>query len=191
MGMGTGFRKRKTCKRYDIPGDAHELTFSCYKNQSFLLEKRTCIWLAEAIETARVKHDFHLWAWVFMPGHVHLLIYPTKERYSISVILQSIKQPVGRKEIARAKKTDTERLHLMTTGLASPPFRFWQEGGGHDRNLNSAKAVRATVDYVHLNPVRVGLVKNPEDWQWSSARQWMGAESDILRVDLDTFDPGP
>ncbi len=188
--MSNDYGKRKTCKRYDIPGDSHELNFSCYKNQPFLLERRTCIWLAEAIEAARKKHVFALWAWVFMPTHVHLLIWPTTQYYSIAKILQSVKQPVGRREITRAKKGDTERLQLMTTGLAAPPFRFWQEGGGYDRNLNTANAIRAILEYIHMNPVRKNLVESPEDWEWSSARQWMGIESQTLRVDFDSYDPG-
>ncbi|OHB61113.1 MAG: hypothetical protein A2167_08085 [Planctomycetes bacterium RBG_13_46_10] len=68
---------KKKCKRYNISGHAHELTFSCYRNQKFLLSDRTCQWLIESIEKAKVKHNFSLWAFVFMPDHVHLLIKPT------------------------------------------------------------------------------------------------------------------
>jgi putative transposase len=82
---------KKSCKRYNIPGHAHELTFSCYKNQKFLLSDRTCQWLIDSIEKAREKHNFSLWAFVFMPDHVHLLIKPMDEDYNISNILKDIK----------------------------------------------------------------------------------------------------
>ncbi len=77
----------KKCKRYNNPGHAHELTFSCYRNQKFLLSERVCKWLIESIEKAREKNKFSLWAYVFMPDHVHLLIQPTIEQYNISNIL--------------------------------------------------------------------------------------------------------
>jgi len=47
--------------------------------------------------------------------------------------------------------------------------RFWQRGGGYDRNFTSLRAVRRVVDYIHRNPVRRGLVDSAADWPWSSA----------------------
>ena len=49
-------------------------------------------------------------------------------------------------------------------------FRFWQAGGGFDRNLCNPKAIHSSVNYIEYNPVRAGLVNAPEEWQWSSAR---------------------
>ena len=43
------------------------------------------------------------------------------------------------------------------------------------------------VNYIHLNPVRAGLVARAEDYRWSSARCWSGravVEDEPLRVDL-------
>ena len=49
-------------------------------------------------------------------------------------------------------------------------FRYWQEGPGYDRNLESEAAVLAAIDYIHLNPVRRKLGENAIDWKWSSIR---------------------
>ena len=51
-------------------------------------------------------------------------------------------------------------------------LRFWQRGGGYDRNLWSAREIRRKIDYIHANPVRHGLVARPEDRPWSSWRAW-------------------
>lgn len=48
-------------------------------------------------------------------------------------------------------------------------FRFWQAGGGFDRNLWNAKAIHSSIDYIEANPVRAGRVAAPEEWQWSFA----------------------
>ena len=58
--------RRKPCKRYNDPGHAHALTFSCFKRQSFLSKDGSRKWLIEAIDRARFKHRFHIWAYVIM-----------------------------------------------------------------------------------------------------------------------------
>ena len=68
--------KRTHRRNYPIVGHAHELTFCCYQRYKFLKAARTCEWLADAINIARVELQFDLWAYVFMPDHVHLVIYP-------------------------------------------------------------------------------------------------------------------
>jgi len=34
------------------------------------------------------------------------------------------------------------------------------------------KEYQDTVEYIHLNPLRRGLVKAPEDWKWSSVHEY-------------------
>ena len=74
-------------KSHNIPGHAHELTFSTYRGFRFLASDMVCEWLAESIGAARIKHEFRLWSGVFMPDHVHVSIYPELGEYRISDIL--------------------------------------------------------------------------------------------------------
>jgi hypothetical protein len=69
---------RKACKRYNTPGHAHALTFSCFRRQAFLSKDQSRQWLIEAIDRARQKLHFHVWAYVIMPEHAHLLVWPTE-----------------------------------------------------------------------------------------------------------------
>ena len=64
-----------------IPGHAHLLTFSCFRRMPLLSKDRTRRWFLEALGAARSALEFDLWAWVIMPEHVHLLIYPRREGY--------------------------------------------------------------------------------------------------------------
>ncbi len=152
------------------PGHAHELTFSCYRRYQFLSAERTCEWLAAAIERAKTKHDFALWAFAFMPEHVHLIIQPRRPIDSISAILQVIKQPVGQRAVAFLEANASQWLPRITRRRGGSVERlFWQSGGGYDRNIEEPKTLWAMIDYVHLNPVRRGLVARAADWRWSSA----------------------
>ena len=90
----------KRRRRYNEPGQPRELTFSCYRHYPFLTRERTCEWFREAVETARSRFGFQLWAYVLMPEHVHLLTYPGEAADKISEFLQAVKEPVARKAIA-------------------------------------------------------------------------------------------
>jgi putative transposase len=71
-------RHNRSARRraYNIPGHAHELTFSTYQRYPFLRADRCCGWLADSIAVAREKQAFWVWSYVFMPDHVHLLLNP-------------------------------------------------------------------------------------------------------------------
>jgi putative transposase len=96
-------KKQKLCKRYDIAEDSHFLTFSCFHNQPFLKRDRCCQWLADSIIKAQEEKLFDLWAYVFMPNHVHLILWP-HEGVGISRILSKIKLPVNRRAVAWIQK---------------------------------------------------------------------------------------
>jgi len=156
--MDTDRGPRKTRRRYNTPGDAHELTFSCYRKLPLLNSDKTKDYLIRAIHSARLKHHFHLWAYVIMPDHVHLLIWPVKEDYSISRILKTIKQSSARQATNYLRKCNPKGLEQLATNQRHDTYRFWQDGGGYDRNISSLETLRFMVDYIHDNPVRKQLV---------------------------------
>jgi putative transposase len=155
---------------FNEPGHAHELTFTCLHRYAFLKAERTCVWLAESLSRARIKYDFSLWAYVFMPEHVHLVVHPRKPDYDIRAIIKAIKQPVGRPAVLYMRRHAPAWLERITVQHGSRTARrFWQPGGGFDRNVVEPKAILAMIEYIHANPVRRRLVECAEDWRWSSA----------------------
>jgi REP-associated tyrosine transposase len=143
--------------------------------------------LIASIEKARLQHNFSLWAYVFMPNHVHLIIFPKQNTFSISAILRSIKQPVSRRAIEYLKKENPQGLHYLLTQEKRVPYRFWQAGGGYDRNITVTKTLVKAIKYIHNNPVRKDLVSIATEWTYSSARQWSGEDSVPLSLDLEDF----
>jgi len=107
-----------------------------------------------------------------MPEHVHLLVFPGPEASKIDELLKAIKRPYSYR-IKRLLQAANSRLLARLTIRQRPgvtTFRYWQEGPGYDRNLDHPETVLASIDYIHNNPVRRGLVNRSIDWQWSSAR---------------------
>ena len=176
--------RRKRVRHFDQPGHAHFLTFSCYRRMPLLSKDRTRRWLLEALENARRKHQFHVWAWVVMPEHVHLLIWPRNADYQTDKILADIKRPVGRKAMRWLSKNCPAFLERLAVRNRNRAYRrFWQAGPGQDHNVYDPATAYQIIDYIHGNPVRRGLAFRPEDWPWSSARDWAGKADVLLKVD--------
>ncbi len=128
--------------------------------------------LAKSITRANRRHSYDLTAFVFMPEHLHLLLLPHNVDCRIAKLLSAMKRPFSfriKKLLEQANSPLLEKLTIMQRpGISS--FRFWQEGPGYDRNVETDDAVRTVIDYIHMNPVRRGLCERPVDWRWSSAR---------------------
>lgn len=174
-------------KALNIPGHAHALTFGCYRRYPFLSRSRTRQWFANAINEAGIDLGYKILGYVFMPEHVHLVIFPMHVQYNISVFLRSIKQPVARRAMRYLEKHEPQWLPKLTRTRGMRTERlFWQSGGGYDRNIVELNTLHATIDYIHANPVRRGLVAQSTDWFWSSARWHAGhRDEDSGRVRID------
>lgn len=163
-------RHRKRVRHFDDAGHVHELTFSCYDRLPLLTNDERMEMLARAVDAAASRHGFALSAFVFMPEHVHLLVYPLETSSQISSLLKAIKQPFSNRVRQGLEQGNLGLLRRLTVQErpGKTAFRFWQEGGGFDRNLTEPKTVRAVIDYLHLNPVRRGMVSQAGDYRWSS-----------------------
>ncbi len=70
---------RKRVKHFHEPGDLHELTFSCYRRLPLLTNDDWRCRLSRSLDRAIQEAAMQLVAFVYMPEHVHLLVYPTGE----------------------------------------------------------------------------------------------------------------
>jgi putative transposase len=182
---------RKMRRTFDEAGHAHELTFCCHNRLPLLSKDRTRQWLVEALAAACACHHLSLWAYVIMPEHVHILFLPEDDNYHVAAVLKSIKQPVARKAVNFLRNNAPDFLeHLRVSWPGGRrEYRFWQQGGGYDRNIYSADVAWASVEYIHNNPVRRGLADCAVAWPWSSAR-WYAGMSDVL-LPMDSAPPDP
>jgi len=183
----------KRLKRYEVVRRARALNFSCFHDQPFLRSDRACQWLADALTRALPKHACHLWAYCFMPTHVHLIVFPTGDAPNLSSFLESVKKSVNRRALARVRSHVPQFLPRMLdqqpNGSASD--RFWQRGGGYDRNMWSSRALWNMIDYIHDNPVMDGLCAHRADWNWSSAAPYARRSESVIPLDLTRLPPDP
>lgn len=159
---------------YHIYNRSNEKLFYSRENYLFFLTKIKNI----------IAPSAHIFAWVLMPNHFHLLIEATKESCinvaeshrpdlqllskNIGTVLSSYPQAINRQEGRRgnlfAHKTKAKMLNeAYYSGSAS---MLPQRG-----QIDYATACFL---YIHQNPVMAGLVSNPEDWEFSSFLDYAG-----------------
>jgi len=160
-----------TAPRFDIPQQARFLTFSCYRRLALLRDKKSCDAFVENVELQRKRLGFQVIAWVVMPEHVHMVVVPRDG--ALGPVLRGLKQGFGQRMIATWREREAPVLSEMVDPRGT--IRFWQRGGGYDRNVRDLDELREKIRYCHENPVRRGLVEHPEGWAWSSARDYLGS----------------
>ena len=149
-------------KRYQGAQDLHFITFSCYRRRPLLANPRAMHQFEVALEWSRRHYDFYVVGYVVMPEHVHLLI-SEPERGTLASAVQAIKQSVARRLIG-------DNPH------------FWQ-ARYYDFNVWTRKKRVEKLKYIHRNPVKRGLVEKPEDWRWSSFRNYATGEEGVVEVE--------
>ena len=99
----------------------------------------------------RKRLPFALCGYCLMPDHVHAIVFPHEES-TISEVMRRFKLAVYQK--------------LKAVGSRVEPF--WQSRF-YDHAVRTRGEFDDTLQYIHMNPVRRGLVENPLAWRWSSA----------------------
>jgi putative transposase len=61
-------------------------------------------------------------------------------------------------------------------------YKFWQNEY-HPKELFDHKVFKRCLDYIHQNPVREGVVEDPEDYLYSSARDYAGLKG-LLEIKI-------
>jgi putative transposase len=178
--------RRKLLKRREIVGHSRYLTFSCCHRLPLLQNDRIKQAFVDCLIRARQLHHFQLAAWIVMPEHVHLLLRPNLPDSPVPLVLNAIKSSLAHQVLARWREVKAPILARITDRGGA--VRFWQAGGGYDRNIESYEETWEKMRYIHNNPVVRGLVAAPTDWPWSSARWYEGDRSGPVWIDpIDEF----
>ena len=190
---------RKTMKRREMPGGVRFITCSCEHRLPLFLNPAIRGVFEGSLHASRLRYRFEMFAWVVMPEHIHLLLRPPPS-VALARILAYIKTSVMRRVLPRWKELGAPILQRLVRPDGT--YRFWQKGGGFDRNIRDEQAFTKAIHYIHRNPVERDLVKRPEDWRWSSARFWAARHerhrelatwsrsSDAPGVSDEWWDPG-
>ncbi len=134
--------------------------------------------LIESWKYCQKEKGLDIYAWIIMTSHVHMIIGSNKNK--LEDIVRDMKSYTSRKLKDTIKENIQESrrewmLWMMERAgrqnSNNNKFQFWQQ---HNMpiELTDNKIMDQKLDYLHNNPVAEGIVDNPENYVYSSARDY-------------------
>ncbi|PYS99728.1 MAG: hypothetical protein DMF63_10430 [Acidobacteria bacterium] len=131
--------------------------------------------VCKALDEARKSASLLIFAYVIMPDHLHLL---TDYAKSTSDTLRFTNGITAKRVLDYLKENNfescLEKLRIQVREREHKHSVFQHHSNAFE--IYGEDKMMEKVNYIHLNPVRAGLVKVPDDYRFSSSRQWHGKE---------------
>ena len=157
------------------------LTFQVVAWVDIFTRKRYKDILVESFNYCIQQKGLNVNAWCMMSNHVHL-IARAKENYLMQDILRDYKKFTSKlilktiEENPQESRKEWMLKYFNEAGIANSnnqKYQFWQQDN-HPIELWSNAVIDQKIDYVHCNPVAAGIVEKPEEYIYSSARDYCG-----------------
>jgi|SRR6266536_2395753 len=146
--------------------------------------------IVKSLNYCQEKKGLELYAWVIMTNHIHLIIGSANN--SLSDIMRDMKKHTSLKLKDAIENNPKESRKewiielFRKSGKANSNnnnFQFWQQDN-HPIQLITPKFMHQKLDYIHNNPVVAGYVDKPEEYLYSSARDYYGTGKGLLNIIL-------
>jgi putative transposase len=119
--------------------------------------------------------------YVVMPEHVHMLITEPEEG-NPSVVMKVVKQRFARKLKKRCQAGSSAQQRFWENAREA----IWQKRF-YDFSVWSEHKRIEKLRYMHRNPVKRGLVEQPDQWKWSSFRAYFFGERGPVGVNFQKW----
>ena len=167
-------------RRYYGARNLHFITCSCYQRAPLLATAhRRDLYLA-ILEQTRQRYGFVVVGYVVMPEHFHLLI-SEPEKGTPSTVMQVVKQRFAHRMLSQLRRAHRPGQLSLWDTEAVAAAHVWQRRF-YAFNVWSEHKRIEKLRYMHRNPVSRGLVAEPEQWRWSSYRQYAYGEVGPVRI---------
>ncbi|CAG0990343.1 hypothetical protein ANRL3_02731 [Anaerolineae bacterium] len=164
--------------RYVItePSKPHFLTCTVLEWLPVFTRPATVQILLDSWTYLRENDGLRLYGYVVLENHLHFVAQAPR----LDLCVKRFKSFTARKIIDYLEENRVKQIleRLCFSKLAHKEDRehqFWQEGSHAELILDEAM-MRERLDYIHFNPVKRGYVDKPEDWRYSSARNYAGQD---------------
>ncbi len=138
--------------------------------------------LINALKFYQINNGLLIYAYVLIENQFNLII----SNENVSKIMQSFKKYTAKEIISRLQE-DKKYSILKEFRDVKPDYKItslhqiWQEGFNPEEII-SLKMLYQKIEYIHNKPVRKNLVFNPEDWEYSSAANYLFGSKEILKI---------
>ena len=175
-------------RRYKVVDDTscYFITCSTVWWTPVFISSETCEVIIESLFYCRKQKGLHVFAYVIMPTHFHGIV-SAGQADELPGVMRDLKRHTSRELVRVLERTGWElplRAFKKAAQLAGrgSQHKVWQDEF-HPVAIVTEKVFRRKLDYIHGNPVRKGLVMEPSDWCYSSARSCERDEPGPLELD--------
>lgn len=148
--------------------------------------------LEQSIQYCRKEKGMELYCYCFMPSHIHLIFRSSDQ--DPSGLLRDFKKYTSKQLVKAIEENHQESRKEWLLWMFEragkkkgnvSKYQFWQH---HNKPIElwSNYVIKQKIDYVHNNPVLAGLAVSPEDWKYSSARNFQDDQT-VLEIDAIGF----
>ncbi len=160
------------------------VTFTVIEWLPVFINEIACKIITDSFNFCIQNKRLRVHAYVIMPTHLHAILFDTEfnpER--LKSTLDDMRKFTGRQLLDHAAHHLPESFteQFRENAGKDRERRFWQPTQ-HPVGVYSYEFWKQKVDYLHHNPCRKGLVFQPEDWRFSSARYWLMEEKNDLQL---------
>jgi len=142
-----------------------------------------CDILVNNIKHYQMRYKFVVLAYVIMPSHFHWIVLVEPKEGTISDIMRDLKKYSAWDIMENIECTKSIGMeNFVRTNKPRQKRQFW-EHRFHDSVIRNQRMFWSKVIYIHNNPVKAGLVEKPEDYKYSSARNYLLNDHSTLFVD--------
>ena len=138
--------------------------------------------LVSSIQYCQANSGLIVFVYVLFDNHFHMVCNAPE----LSKVMQSIKRHTA-KTIIQQLENDQRMWTLDLLSFykkrhkTESEHQLWQEGF-HPQQILSDETLNQKVDYIHFNPVRRGLVSEPEHWVYSSAGDYILDRRGLIEI---------
>jgi putative transposase len=162
------------------------VTTTVVEHAHVFTENTYCDLLINNIKHYQEIYHFLILGYVIMPSHFHWILKTEPRFGTLSDIMRDIKKYSAWDIMDELeKRNETKLLSLffsLAEGCKNQKRKFW-ESRFDDEVLRNQKMFYVKLNYVHNNPVKAGLVRKPEDYKYSSARNYIMDDHSVIFVD--------
>lgn len=166
------------------PGGTYFFTVNLLQRQGNDLLTRHIHLLRDAVRLVRQRHPFLIHGWVVLPDHLHCVIELPPDDADFATRWRLIKSAFS-KGLSLTERRSSVQIARGERGIWQR--RYWEH------LVRNGPDFRAHMDYVHINPLKHGLVKKVSAWPYSTFHRlvekgiypadWAGGNEDVLEYE--------
>ena len=165
-------------------------TFTVIHWLPVFVSAEACNILINSLNFCHQSKHLRINAYVIMPTHCHLIMFDRDfDQERLKRTVASMRQYTARQliEFSEKKMPSIFGQVMHSPNRTDRKRQFWQQSK-HPVGIWSQPFWKSKFDYLHHNPVRKGLVREPQDWRFSSAGYWLSEEQGHCDVQLSSLE---